>query len=288
MSGPASEVAQRRAATTRLMFWEVRRELWEHRSIVIGPAIIALIVFVASLIGVLKLAVRHSDSFGSFRMTPAPIMLASFVIAAIYASEALQSEKRDRSVFFWKSMPVSDRVSVIAKTIVTLFVSPAVAFALSLAMQVALMAVSAPVLLANGGHPLRVATELNLASEIVIMLYGLAVHSLWFAPIYAWLLFISAHVRRAPLLWAALPFFGLAAFEWLVFRSDHVETFLRYRATGAMWEAFRGSGRRGNVSEIGQLDPIGFLTSSGLWLGLTVSVLLVALAIRARRRQELA
>ena len=117
------------------------------------------------------------------------------------------------------------------------------------------------------------------------MLYGLTVHSLWFAPIYSWLILISAWARRAPLLWAVLPPVVLAVVERVFLNSTYFAKFLGYRAAGAMTEAF--SVRNGQlIDRVSQLTPFRFATSAGLWLGLLFAAACLAAAVRLRRNRE--
>ena len=119
------------------------------------------------------------------------------------------------------------------------------------------------------------------------MFYGLGVHVLWHAPIYAWFLLISAWARRTPFLWAVLPPLALVAGEHIAFRTSYFGAFLRYRWGGAMKEAFVfEGGKMGNISRLSQLDLLGFLTTPGLWTGLIAAAAFLVAAARLRRRGE--
>ena len=53
----------------------------------------------------------------------------------------------------------------------------------------------------------------------LVMLYGLTVHALWHAPLYAWLLLVSGWARRTPFLWAVLPPLALGVLERIAFQT---------------------------------------------------------------------
>ena len=110
-------------------------------------------------------------------------------------------------------------------------------------------------------------------------------HVLWHAPIYGWLLLISAWARRTPFLWAVLPPLGLAAAEH-AFRTSYVGAFLLYRWGGAMKEAFTHEAGRTNISRLSQLDLLGFLATPGLWMGLIFTAAFLLAAVRLRRNRE--
>jgi ABC-2 type transport system permease protein len=286
---------------TRPMYWSVRRELWENRSIYIAPLAVAAVVLLGFLISTITLPYRmralsalapaklHAAVVGPFSMAPAPIMLATFIVGLFYSLDALYGERRDRSILFWKSLPVSDRTTVLSKASIPLVVLPLVAFVLSVATQVVMLFVSTAVLLGSRLSPVTLWAEFRFFQGLLIMLYGLTVHALWFAPIYGWLLLISAWARRATFLWAVLPLLAVSAIERIAFNTSHFMSLLKYRVTGAMAEAFvfkPGSGADGNIDRLTQLAPAKFLSAPGLWIGLACAAAFLAAAIRLRRNRE--
>ena len=280
------------------MYWSVRRELWENRSIYVAPFVIAVLALFGFFTHVGKFAehLRHIGDMAAPRqvieivmpygMLASAILFVGVLVAVFYCADALNGERRDRSILFWKSMPVSDRVTVLSKALVAIAVVPLIAYAFALGTQVVMLVVSSAVLAAKGIDPAVQLSRMPLAEMPVVMLYGVVVHALWFAPIYAWLLLASAWARRAPLLWAALPFFAAFVVELIAFGTSHVVSLLRYRITGAMAEAFVAGASKTPIVHLSQLDPARFLSSPGLWLGLLFAVACLAIAIRVRRYRE--
>ena len=224
-----------------------------------------------------------------FCLAPAPIMLATFLVGLFYCLDALYGERRDRSILFWKSLPVSDRTTVLSKAAIPLAVLPLVAFTLGLVTQHVLLLASTAVLLVNGMSPARLWAEVHFFQDPLVTLYGLAVHVLWFAPIYGWLLLVSAWARKAPLLWAVLPVIAVSAAERAAFHTSYFTSLLKYRVMGAMEEAFVHSPKGGldmTLDQLTQLDPARFLSTPGLWLGLAFTAAFLATAVRLRRNRE--
>lgn len=285
-------------SATRLLYWSVRRELWENRSIYIAPLVVAAVVLFGSSISLIGLARRmqalptldgaeqHAVVVEPFTTAPAPIMLATLLVGIFYALDALYGERRDRSLLFWKSLPVSDLTTVLSKASIPLVVLPLVGFVLSLATLVTLLVVATAVLPANGVSPARLWAEIRVFQQPVVMLYGLAVHALWFAPIYCWLLLVSAWARRTPVLWAGLPLLAVAALEKLAFGTSH---FAKYRVTGAMVEGFAVDPVQQTIdqlAQLAQLAPLRFASAPGLWIGLAFAAAFLAAATRLRRNRE--
>ena len=299
MSAAGMPVTATPLRATRPFHWSVRREVWENRSLYLAPLAVAALVVVALSIGSAHLprkvraaaasdpAQQHLVAARAYRHAPAPIMLASFLVGMFYCLDALYGERRDRSILFWKSMPVSDVTTVLAKTTIPLVVLPVIALALSAASLAILTMVGTLVLLASGLSAAPLWSPSRAFREPLIMLYGLTVHALWFAPIYGWLLLVSAWARRTPVLWATLPLFAIALFERLAFDTGNFRAFLRYRVSGAMAEAFTSLAKEGgSVDQLVQLRPLNFLGSAGLWTGLALWALFVVAAVRLRRRAE--
>ena len=298
MSSPAQTVTSPAMRETRPMYWSVRRELWENRSIYLAPAIVAGVVLFASLLGMIGLPGRVRDAASdpaklhdvlvrSPSMAPAPIMFVALLVGLFYCLEALHGERKDRSILFWKSLPVSDRTTVLSKASIPLVVVPLIAFVLGVATQLLLLYARTAVLWASGSSPSTLWAEMRFFEGLVITAYGLAVHVLWFAPIHGWFLLVSAWAKRAVLLWAVLPWLAVAGVERMAFGSMSFMRMLQYRVTGAMTEAFVSPpGGHPDLERLTELRPGHFLTRPGLWLGLAFAAACIAAAVRLRRNRE--
>ena len=281
-------------APTRPLYWSVRREVWENRSIYVAPLGAAALVVFSYLVGTIGLPARLRAAAAlepapqqatlamPFSMAATVVLFTTFVVGAFYCLEALYGERRDRSILFWKSLPVSDRTTVLAKIAIPLVVLPAIAFVVALAAQAVMLALGTLVALGAGINPTALWTRVPLPRMTWVMAYGLVVHALWFAPLYAWLLLVSGWARRLPMLWALLPPVAVAMFEKMALGTQNVCGLLQYRVTGAMQLAF--DFEKGHTAP--EVQPLRFLASPGLWGGLVVAAVFIALAIRLRRRRE--
>ena len=282
---------------TRTLYWSVRRELWENRSIYLAPAITAAVVVFAILVGtiwpprIIRAGSGHAIPAATLHTLPygiaaAAIMLIGIVVGVFYCLGALQGERRDRSILFWKSLPVSDLVTVLSKAIIPFAVLPVCIFATVVATHLVMLVLHSAMLLAHGQNPALLLSEVPVLRLWGVLAYGLVTFALWWAPIYGWLMLVSAWARRMTFLWAVAPPIGLCIFEKLAFDSTHVAGILGHRLGGSAAEAFRASAKGSPDFDLPDIDPLKFLAGPGLWIGLLVGAGFFAAAIWLRRRSE--
>jgi len=278
-------------SVTRPLYWSVRRELWENRSIYIAPLAAAAVTLFGYVIATMGYALSTTDMAQRRAALEEPagfatalIMGTAFVVSVFYSLEALHSERRDRSILFWKSLPVSDLTTVLSKASIPFIVLPLVAFAI-VVVTVSIMVLLSTVVLLGSGVSIA-----SLWTPVFQMSLGLlyhwvavhAVHILWYAPVYGWLLLVSAWARRAAFLWAILPPVAIGVVEMIAFHTSYFFALLQYRMTGT-------HGAMSTPSTL-QIDPMmltpgRFLSSPGLWIGLLIAAGFLAAAVRLRRSQ---
>jgi ABC-2 type transport system permease protein len=287
---------------TRPLYWSVRRELWENRSIYIAPLAVAGVYLAGYLISLLCMPQSMRDlkeSHGTpiliqlampYSHAAMLLMLIGVIVGVFYSLDALHGERRDRSILFWKSLPVSDLTTVLAKASIPLVVLPALVFAITVALQLVMRVLSVAVTAVHGAGA-TVESGLPLFEMQLVLLYGLAVITLWLAPIYCWMLLVSGWARRAAFLWAVLPPLALTAVERMIFGTWYFGSLMQDRLVGFAVGAFDLKDKNGVAIDphfipLAQLAPGRFLSSAGLWIGLIVAAGLLAAAVRLRRYRE--
>jgi ABC-2 type transport system permease protein len=282
---------------TRPFYWSVWRELWENHSIYIAPSIVAAVQVFALAISTIGLAERRrallllDDPIKQRAAIEAPYDAAAmmmifvvFIVGVFYCLDALHGERRDRSILFWKSLPVSDLTTVLSKAIIPLAVLPMIAFALTVCVQLIMLLMTSANLLVHGMSPATTWAYFPVLQNWLVMLYGLIAIALWHAPIYAWLLLVSAWARRATFLWAVLPLIVIQIFEKITFGTSYFGSLIRDRLMGFAPHAFgfHGEGHP-TIDSLAQLTPERYLGSLGLWIGLLVAAGFLFAALRLRR-----
>src|SRR5437870_6458459 len=121
-------------AATQRFYWSMRRELWENRSIYIAPLMVAIVVLFGFLVSTIGLPERRRAVLlldpakaraaieAPYDMAAIMLILTAFIVGVFYCLDALHGERRDRSILFWKSLPVSDLTTLLSKATIPLVV----------------------------------------------------------------------------------------------------------------------------------------------------------------------
>lgn len=282
----------------------IRRELWEHRALWVVPLLIAALIVVAAMFPHASVQIdaedvaspqKYMDLFALFHsaMTVPQLLLLS-VLLPYYLLDCLYAERKDRSILFWKALPVSDAQTVLSKLLVALAVIPLGVFVLTLFTDAAASGILA---VRFHGSPLvraflRWDTQAWLHTQGLI-LGALIVVILWYAPLAAYLMLVSAWAKRSAFLWAVMPPLVAMLIEKIAFGTAYIARFLGYRLRiSDLLGLNHGAGRAAVAAgehASGMLDrmrPWEALANVDLWLGLAAAAALVWLTIRVRRHQS--
>ena len=279
--------------TTRPFLTLVRRELWEHGSLIWAPLAMALMIIVVSLVsGMVKGSIDIDlgedrplpELFGDaekqrgiFTLVMAglvlPQLLVAFVVVFFYLLDCLFTERRDRSILFWKSLPVSDAKTVLSKLFVALVAVPLWSWALSLVVGLVVFGVVAAQVSGTPAAGLGTWHGGTWLTVQAAMLGKLAIGVLWYLPVAGWLLLVSVLAKRAPFLWATLPFLVLSLAERIALGTNVMGALVVQRLFGFS-------------EEVSLMREFSLLASPDLWVGVAIGAALVYAAIRVRQRSD--
>ena len=306
------------------LYWLVRRELWESRAVWVVPLACALIIVACTAIASLRIGyivvsvdgqatgvIDHLDASLTPEKAQAivsttlgaltlPFLLVALFTQFVYSLDALYGERRDRSVLFWKSLPVSDAQTVLAKLTVGALVIPLVALVAALATQLLVFTIAsvefahAPALLGQLWNPAA------WGGSLLVMSYVLVASVLWYLPLLGWLLLVSASVPRSPFLWAVLPPLALCLAEYVALRTTVLFGVLGGRFGGVGLFAYAFTDRPSATLTLGRgadamqlpravvdlMRPAEFFGSTAVWTGVAVGIGLIAAAIWMRRYRD--
>ena len=232
-----------------------------------------------------------------------PFIVLMFVVF-FYFLGALYDDRRDRSILFWKSMPLSDTQTVLSKLIAGVVLAPLLATVAAIVAMFGFLAIISLVVLAHGGSPMTLiwgpAEPLTIAASF---LCRIPVYALWALPTAGWLLMCSAWAKSKPFLWAVmLPVFSGVVVSWFglmrLFGSDgswfwaHVVGRLLLGTVPGVDLAYTADARAPRESLHSLLDgfspatQFAALATPELWIGAAVGIVFIAAAIWLRQRRD--
>jgi ABC-2 type transport system permease protein len=316
----------------KTMYWLVKREFWEHRGgFFWAPIITGGVFLLLNIMGIIAAEVigaQHGINFGAsgglrhviaemdtgdlskvgFALDMAMYSAMGLLIVVLgfvvffYCLSALYDDRRDRSILFWKSLPISDTSTVLSKIISATMLAPIVAVVTGIIVGMLQLLILAVTLSFHGvnvwqllvlAHPFRVMA--NLIGYIPL-------YVLWALPSVGWLLLCSAWARNKPFLWAvALPvatgllvswfgIMGLFDLPTIWFWKNIVQRglFSVFPGTGSVFghqDGIAVSSNQGmDFMDLGNTYQL--LASANLWIGVAVGLGLLAGAIWFRRWRD--
>ncbi|HEY3858076.1 MAG TPA: hypothetical protein VGM47_00540 [Gammaproteobacteria bacterium] len=304
----------------------VRREFWENRSLWLVPAVFAGILTVLSLYMLVAVLIGHNQTVNNvdfangahFQLDNLPdfrdadddgvtmfVRTITFFLGAMFSGlmqivvffyllDSLYAERRDRSVLFWRSMPVSDVRTVLAKLATALVSVTAITFAVTVAFQLILLLLFLVLGASVGTHPWALLGHPGaFAGSWLLLAYGLIVQAIWYLPFYGWTMLASSWAKKVPFLWAILVPVGVMFAElWVFHTGNFARMLIAYKLRWLQlafnldpiemhsWKHMDLSGPVVGLSNLGDL-----ITSPSLWIGLVVAAAFVYGAIWLRRKR---
>ena len=290
----------------------VRREAWEHTAIWLVPAVLSAILVVVAGVASVKLlgggmnivvdghGVETDQIFqGLSNLNLGMVVvfgLVMSVVATFYLLDCLLADRKDRSILFWKSLPISDLTTVLSKLATAAVLIPLVTLVGGFVTAFMLMLVVSVDLLVLGGSPWDMLwSKVPFFSNLVLVLYAMIVGVLWYLPLMGYLMLVSAFAKRAVMMWAVLPPLVIALIETQFLGSDYFALMLSERMGGFAPLAFRTDSLEAMADAIDRahagpglevINVLPLLQSSGLWLGLVVAGGFIAGAVYLRRYRD--
>ena len=294
----------------------VRREYWENRSLWIAPLVIAGLILFAAVTGGI-----HAGDDGSFIFNPDEgpsdvelaqiaggldkqragygVFLAALtgfqllvlgIVVFFYLLDSLLGERKDRSILFWKSLPISDTQVVASKTLTALVATPLYVLLVSAVTQLVFGVIWA---VRSSGNPvleMLIPFDAGVWLQVQAGSFLLAFATIvWYLPLAGYLLLVSVWARKNAFLWAVLPPVALMIGEAILMRTHHLADFLGRRFSGVyeimavnQSQAMEANSALGLFAQRVGVALVHWET----WAGIAVAVVLFAAVVRIRRYRD--
>jgi len=320
---------------TNKFSWLVKREFWEYRGAFFWTPAITAMVMLALVLFALVVAETTANRAGvslngvnfneiSTHLSEGnaaklyaglniglislgfPIGIALFFVLFFYGVGALFNDRADRSVLFWKSLPISDSETVLAKVVAMTVIAPVLAVGALIALDLGFLIVLSLWVLAHGVNPMLLWSPVHLVTLWTKLILLIPVNALWALPSIGWLLLCSSFARSKPFLWAvALPVVSgvLISMVHLMNSLSLPSTWywrnivgrLMFSLVPGTWVDFEAADLRrldhddqlpealGNLLSFGQVGHL--VTTPNFLIGIVAGVAMIAAAIYFRRRR---
>jgi ABC-2 type transport system permease protein len=315
----------------KTFYWLVKREFWEHRGgFFTAPLVAGIIALVLNAMAIVTAEVFgrramsdthfHSNFERAFDQSDliqagavldatlygvaTVILCVTAIVVFFYCLGALYDDRRDRSILFWKSLPLSDTSTVLSKVASAALLAPAISIVIGVIAGLLLIVIIAIAGTFHGVSIWNMLMEAHPFRVVFNMVLLLPLYALWALPTLGWLLLCSAWARSKPFLWAiALPlgagvivsWFGLMGFAGLS------TSWFWKNIVGRMLGSLVPGGWVGNASPLvlpSHNDPAGLinsldlsyhyssLASPSVWIGAVAGVVMIAGAVWFRRWRD--
>jgi len=295
----------------------LKREIWEHRSIYVTPlaitsivtlGVLAMLVFASGFAAELDIAIfgaqnlagdaeRKAVLTGFFLGTSWIFMISLAVLTAFYCLDSLYAERKDKSILFWRSLPVTDAETIVSKLLTAVIVIPLVAvLGIFVTHLINLIVTSVWVSMRGADAGLLIWGSVALLDNWTAAVIVVLAVSIWMSPFVGWFLLVSAYTKRSPILMAFMPLVLIGLLEGIIFRTHVFADNVLGRGDGLPlfrtmdiekffddeeWRVAEGA-----TSLLAHIDIVKFITSPAMWAGLVVCGLLCTGAIYVRRYRD--
>lgn len=294
-----------------------KRELWEHRSFWIVQLVIVGIAILLTLYASGMLVYAHyngyldtaeytarlgTDGARIFKniiiASAAPFNIALVALVCFYLIDTLNADRRDRSILFWRSLPVSDTATVLSKLFTAMLTAPAIMLAMFIGFQIINGVILGIANLAIGVNPFVLFHPVAALLAFLTLAWALIAQSLWLLPFYGWFMLCSAWAKRNAWGWVILIPLGIVVLEAIVLRSSVFAHLIGHHIAGLL-DLMVGKGgfvihgstsdatmpvHGGHFMSLGSVT--GFMLQPEMWLGVVIGAVFVAGATWLRHNRN--
>ena len=203
-----------------------------------------------------------------------PILLTVGFGLLAYSLSTFADERKDRSLIFWRSMPVSDLTTVLSKLLFVIFIVPLLVLPNIVLLQSVAIVSASIYFVTNDIVSFGYLWTSYFISDWFRIIFSLWAQALWSLPIFLWLMLAGTYARR-PVIGAAVPLVATIVLERIVFKTNEVLGFIENRL--GFWsraDSFPIASEEIRVVDIS--DIMLMLSTQAFWIGMIASAILVS------------
>ena len=286
-----------------VLFTMIRKEIQEHKlAFIYAPFIVALVlcaVIISVYLGLTDIQTTnfsfstdvYDEKYKEGMLLASPeaktaVIRAGLVVLGLpilltvgfgllaYSLSTFADERKDRSLIFWRSLPVSDLTTVMSKLVfIVVFIPLLVLPNLILLQLVASLSVSI-YFVSNDIVPFGYVWTSYFISDWFRIIFSLWAQALWSLPIFLWLMLSGTYFKK-PVIGAVVPLVALVVLEGIIFKANNVQEFIENRL--GFWsraDSFPIQYEEARVVDI--TDVYLMITTQAFWIGMIASAVLVA------------
>ena len=276
----------------------VFRELWEHHNLWRVPLILVVLVVLANLgftgaaswIGLAPEELSSQVVGGAISSLGSIIFFVFSFLVLFYLVDCLYAERKDKSILFWRSLPISDTQAVLAKLFVAAVVIPVIIWLTIIVSQVITLAIQSM----TGEETTRLFSLIDLGVYWRNLLFILLLTALWTLPLLTWFLFCSSWSKRTPFIAAlTIPVVVILLdniFSWGIrlggLIADRIPFGYRFGGDERSFLVGLQAITSSHARDLAFADFVGLMQQPGLWAGLAVAAGFTALTVWTRRWRD--
>ena len=203
-----------------------------------------------------------------------PILLTVGFGLLAYSLATFADERKDRSLLFWRSLPVSDLTTVLSKVFIVTLIVPLMVIPYIILLQLVAMTSASIFFAINDIVSFGWLWGSYIITDWFRIIFSLWAQALWSLPLFLWLMLAGTYAAR-PIAGAIVPPVILIVLEGVIFKTNLVLEFIENRI--GFWsrsDSFPKEYQEIRVVDIS--DILLLFSTQAFWIGILASVILVA------------
>lgn len=203
-----------------------------------------------------------------------PILLTVGFGLLAYSLSTFADERKDRSLIFWRSLPVSDLTTVLSKVFTVTLIVPLMVLPYIILLQLVSMTSASIFFATNDIVSFGWLWGSYIFTDWFRIIFSLWAQSLWSLPLFLWLMLAGTYAAR-PIAGAIVPPVILIVLEGIIFKTNLVLEFIENRI--GFWsraDSFPKEYQELRVVDVS--DILLLFSTQAFWIGILASAILVA------------